>query len=177
MININLIIKPPPLVRWRTVLVIGVAFAILGLLGIAAIGWGSELRAAQQELSDTQALLADYTRVGNRLPEVQEALEVVQAERSLVEQIGRNQRFSQAAVLKILTVTPPEVALSQLTFSGTGVTITGRSRTFDGAMRYLNYLKAQSSLLGVLEENLITIDTGQTSFTYSVRIREEVEQP
>jgi len=177
MININLIIKSPPLVRWRVVLWTGVAFAIVGMLGIAAIGWVTGLWALQSEVAGTKQLLEDYTRAAERLPAAQQQLADMKAKGDLLESLGRNQQFSQSAVARGLLQTPPGVAVTNLTFTEATVKVTGQALSFDAAMRYLDYLKGASTLMGVLEEDMRTSEAGETTFTYLVRIREGGESP
>lgn len=177
MIKINLLIKSPPLVRWRLMIRIGLAFLLLGILGISAFGWTAELRTMGHQVTETRKLMDDYARVAGRLPEVLTELEALQAQEAVVAQLGRNQRSSQAAVLEGVLVTPPAVWVTNVEFIEAEVVITGESTSFVGAMQYLAALRASSLLQGVTERSLRTIESGATHFTFAARRRGEVKQP
>lgn len=177
MIKINLLIKPPPLVRWRLMIQIGVAFLLLGMVGISAFGWISDLRKMERQVAETRKLMDEYARVGARLPEVQSEQEALQVQEAAVARLGRNQRFSQSAVLEGILVTTPEVWVTSIEFVEAEVIITGESASFPGAMQYLAALRASSLLQGVKEKSLRTIESGATHFTFSARTRGEVKQP
>ncbi|MFZ5825195.1 MAG: PilN domain-containing protein [Bacillota bacterium] len=177
MIRINLLIKPPPQVRWRVVIRIAVLFLVVAMAAISAIGWMSNLRKIERQVAETKRLMADYDRVGARLPEVRSKLEEIQAREAVVAEFGRNQRFSQSAVLQGILVTPPEVWVTNVAFADDTVVITGESRSFAGAMQYLALLRASPLLRGVDEKNLRTIETGATHFIFSARTGREVKKP
>lgn len=177
MININLLIKSPPPVRWRVVARIAVAFGLAGSVGIGGYLWLSDLQRLRHELTETKKLMADYARVADQMPVVQAELEERQNQSAAVAEFARNQRFSQAAVLEVILVTPAGVRLTNALFSGTEVAITGQARSSADAREYLAYLRSAPLMREVNERSLRTIDSGATSFTFSARIRGEVTQP
>lgn len=177
MIRINLLIKPPPLVRWRVVIRVGIAFLVLGMAGISAIGWISNLQKIEHQVAETKRLMADYDRVGAKLPEVRSKLEELQAQAAVVAHLGRNQRFSQSTVLEGILVTPPQVWVTNVEFVEGAVVITGEAQSFAGAMQYLASLRASPLLRGVDEKSLRTIETGATQFTFLAHTGGEVKKP
>lgn len=177
MIKINLVIKRPPLVRWRVVARIGAACGLLSVLGIAGYVWWADLLRLQHEVIETKRLAEDYSRVADQMDSLQAQLDKLEADRASVAQIARNQAFSQAAVLEAILITPADVTLTKTVFTGAEVRIMGQARSFAGAMQYLAYLRAAALLRGVEEESLTTAESGQTSFTFSARIREGVTRP
>ncbi|MFZ5817988.1 MAG: PilN domain-containing protein [Bacillota bacterium] len=177
MIKINLLIKPPPLVRWRVVLRIAALFGLAAIVGISASGALSGMRKLEREIAETKRLMADYQQVGSQLPDALERLAQVQGRRTVVEGLGRNQRFSQSAVLERVLVTPNGVRLVDLTAAGPDLVITGEATSFAGAMEYLAYLRSVPLIRSVSERSLRTIDSGATSFTFAARIREQEVKP
>lgn len=177
MIKINLLIKRPPLVRWRVVLQIGVAFALLGIAGTVAFTGVAGYRKLAGEVAGTKRLLDDYQQVAGKLPALQKERATVQARQSALAKIERNQRFSQSDVLRQVGSTPTEVWLVNVDFSGTDVIISGEARTFAGAMQYLNYLRSASLLQGVTEQSLTATGSGIVSFTYAAHLLEGVTKP
>lgn len=175
MININLLIKPPPRVRWQVVLLAGVAFTLLGVSTIVTISAWAGYQRLKVEVVEMTKLVAGYTEAAGRMTGLQAELERLQANQDGVAAIGRNQSFSQSAVLGQIRVTTAGVSLQSISSDGAYVTITGEAPSFAVAMEYLAHLRSASLVMGVREESVQVREDGGTSFTFIAQIRPEVE--
>lgn len=174
MININLLIKPPPAVRWRF---LARTVAITAALGIALVttidGW-SEMHRLRMGIAEGQELVEAYQAVSRRLPELQTRLAAAEQAEAELARIGRNQRFSQAEVLAVVHVTPADLWLTDLAFDGRNLLVSGRSHSFASAIAYLNDLRGEARVAEVVEMELTTDAEGESAFTYLIRVQEEV---
>jgi Tfp pilus assembly protein PilN len=177
MIKINLLIKPPPLVRWRVVAQIAGAAGLIGVVGIAGYSAAASLRSKAIELAETQKLLAAYRQAAGRLAPAQAEVEQLQQMQAEYAKLQRNQLFSQSAVLRQIRVTPAGVALTEIAFSPSEVVIAGEAKQFAGAMQYLAYLRSVPLFSQVAEVTAQTDETGATDFTFKARFKGEVKQP
>jgi len=177
MININLIIKPNPKLRWRVVLRTVLAVVLLVAVGAAGYGGWQRLERLRIERAAVERLLAAYKMEGKGLAETQAAVAEAEGFLAGVGAIGRNQEFSQAAALELLWQRPPSLRLTKVTFTGREAAVTGDAPTFAAANQYLLDLRARPPVEAVTEVAAERIATGETTFTYLVRFREEVGQP
>lgn len=176
MIDINLLIKPPPGVRWwlvaRTVAIVAAVMTsgFVTLLGLL------QVRDLNAQIAEQQALAESYEALAHRLSHVEARLQAVQAAGAELAHISRNQRSSQAAILALVRPQAGEVWLTDVLFEAgesRTVTLVVRSRTFAAAMGYLTSLRGEPQFRTVAEVELTTDSTGDTFFTYLVRLREE----
>lgn len=177
MININLLIKPPPLVSRRMLIGALVTAIVLGLGSFVSYTAYLDRQRLQAEVADTQELISAYSDGSAQLSELQQKIAAVEAQNAATAALGRNQRFSQSAILHAVLVTPVGVNITHVTFEGQDVTIRGESRTFAGAMSYLSYLRVASGMKIVAERTAHVDATDGTKFEYTARVRGEVTQP
>lgn len=177
MIDINLLIKPPPRLRWSVVFrTVGAVVLIAGACFYAYIGL-SRLDRLRREEAALRALLAAYAERGASLASTQEAVRELESYLAAVAELGRNQRFSQADVLQAIGVLPEGVRLTRVTFADGAVTIGGVADRFAAANQYLLNLRALPLVAAVEEVSATKQADGLTEFTYRVRLRNGGEQP
>lgn len=177
MIAINLLIKPPPAVRWWIVARTVALVAALAAAGISTLTGLLEMQRLEAATAEQQALAESYRQVSRRLPQVQ--ARVRSAEQAVAElaRIARNQESSQAAVLELLRPEAAGVWLTEVLFEEVEVRVSGLSDSFARAIGYLVELRAHPEFEAVAEIELTTDAAGETAFTYLVRLREEVAGP
>jgi|GEM_PF-2142459 len=179
MININLVIKPPPLVRWSRVL--------LGLvLGTALMGsaywlvfWRNNYQEVLGDKAQLEALQGEYTRALASAKQVSASEAEAQKQQTWLAQVGRNQgNSSQANLLRaVLLSAPTDVAVTELSVSKEHeVTITGQAANFDAAMRYLRTLQVLPVFSGVQERKLSSSAVPPTTFTFVATVVQEVKR-
>lgn len=177
MIDINLLIKPPPAVRWWFVARTVALVAALATAGVSTFTGLLELRSLEAAIAEQQALAATYQKVSRRLPELQARLRSAEQAGAELARIARNQRFSQAAVLELIRPDTAGVRLTEVLFEDAEVLVSGRSDSFAQAIGYLVGLRMREAFAAVVEVELATDSAGATAFTYLVRLREEVAGP
>lgn len=173
MIDINLIIKPPPAVRWWIVVRTVALVAGLAVAGVTTLTGLLDLRRLDAEIAEQQALAATYQKVSGRLPALQAQLRSAEQAGAELARIARNQRLSQAAVLELIRPATADVWLTDVLFQDADVLISGRSHSFAGAIAYLDGLRRQAQFRAVVEIELSTDSGGETAFTYLVHLGEE----
>ncbi len=176
MININLLIKPPPRLRPRVVLasVLG-AMALVGLL-LAGLQWYGQYTVARVELQGHRALLETYRRTLEQNAGVEAQAQRAEAAMQALDALGQSQRWQQSAILRLLLERPPGVTITEVRIEqGKQVQVTGQAATYAAAVSYLQHLRRSQRLQGVRADHLRADPAGLATFriTAAVRGRDE----
>jgi Tfp pilus assembly protein PilN len=176
MININLIIKPPPKLRWRPVLAAVVAGA--AIMGTVAYGliWWQEYRQLRADVAELAPLEADYQKRLSQSAKVKEQEDLLAKQEQRLADIARNQApHGQAAVLRaVFAAAPADVAVTDVNIDREQtLLLTGQAPSFEAAMAYLRALQALPGLTAVEERKLTTAVKGVTTFTFAGKVRRE----
>lgn len=176
MIEVNLMIKPAPRLRWRNVAMLGGPGLVL--LGVAAysVFWWFEYQAATQERAVAVEAMESWRQALSRGPSVAQQEEHMQKELAQLAAISRNQApGGQVAVLRaIFGAAPPGVAVTQVAVSRDGeITVGGEAPGFDQAVQYLAALRRLTVLADVTERKAVSAPDGKTAFTFAASLRRE----
>mgnify|MGYP000368256189 CR=1 FL=1 len=175
MIDVNLLIKPPPVVRWWIVTRTVALVAALAVAGVSTFTGLQEMRLLEASTAEQQALAESFRKVSRRLPEAQARVRAAEKAAAELARIARNQASGQAAVLDLLRPHAGGVWLTEVLFEDAEVMVSGRSDSFAKANAYLLGLRTLQEFEAVAEVELTTTSGGETFFTYLVRLPEEVD--
>lgn len=174
MININLRVKPPPIINWRRTAMLAAAGA--ALLGAAAyaVTWWVDYRDIAADRAGAAQLAAEYRRVIARSEAIKKREDEVKKQQEQIALITRNQApTGQSEVLgAIFGAEPGTVAVTEVAVGKGGeIILSGQAATFDAAMAFLGTLRGVPTLEGVQERKLNSAADGRTSFTFAVKVR------
>lgn len=176
MININLVVKPAPRLRWRRVAAgLGAGLTLMGVTMFILTGL-DRLESARADLDAVVSLEASYGAV------LEKARDLTEREKALSRQVeqlavfGRNQGSGgQSPVLRaVFAAAPANVTVTEVLVEKDGtLVITGQAPDFAAAMTYLKVLRGLPVLGEVQERKLAAPAKGITTFTFAAPRRRE----